>query len=115
MEKTQIAIRLDSVREANNELRKQIEEFTSLPDINCGGKKRSSEDECHTESPRKRLEDQDQEENDVMEIPRMRRRLAQTENELKRTRTKLLGSHSTLKVKREADGPMLISHYCVYH
>ena len=96
MEKAQIAIRLESVREANNELRKQIEEFTSQPEINCGGKQRSSEDECHTESPRKKPEDQ--EESDVMEIPRMRRRLAQSENELKRTRTKLLSSQSTLKV-----------------
>ena len=36
--------------------------------------------------------------NDIMEVPRMKRRLAQTENELKRTRTKLLNSQATLKV-----------------
>lgn len=100
MEKAQITRRLESVREANNELRKQIEEFTSQSDIICGNKKRSPEDKCHTESPKKKPEDhvQDQEENDVMEVPRMRRRLAQSENELRRTRTKLLGSQSTLKV-----------------
>ena len=45
---------------------------------------------------RKSLEEL-QEKSDAMEIPRMKRRLAQTENELKRTRTKLLSAQSTLK------------------
>lgn len=101
MEKLQLVMQLENVRRENKELVKQIESVQSHTLVYENGKQDSLDEDRALESSNdplggKSLEELE-EKSDAMEIPRLRRRLAQTENELKRTRTKLLSAQSTLK------------------
>lgn len=108
MEKIQLAIQLEGAREEHRELMKQTEDIKSqTPTHGEEYGKQHSFDEDHTMessdgSLRRKSIEELEVRSDAMEIPRMRRRLAQTENELKRTRTKLLSAQSTLKVTPRA-------------
>lgn len=102
MEKIQLSMQLEGARETSRELLKQIEDIAQGDTEGSTGMKSLDEDGAveSNDEPRRRSTVEEMEgKSDAMEIPRMRRRLAQTENELKRTRTKLLSAQSTLKVK----------------
>ncbi len=95
IERKKQVLQLESLRETNNELQKQIED-TSY----CSLEEKRGEDEDASVSVKKSTGvELDTQSDDAMELPRIRRRLAQMENELKRTRTKLLNTQSTMKVK----------------
>lgn len=104
MEKIQLAIQLEGAREEHKELMKQIDDMNSQTRTHGEETRKqcSCDDDCTMESSSEPLRRKSIAElegkSDAMEIPRMKRRLAQTENELKRTRTKLLSAQSTLKV-----------------
>ena len=103
-EKKKLLLQLEAEREINNELRKNFEETACQLDRTYKENPESLHDDKEG-----RVEDINEGANnspshmdtktDIMEIPRMKRRLAQMENELKRTRSKLLSAQSTLKVR----------------
>lgn len=96
-EKVQLALQLEGTREANRELIKQMEDIAAQTHRENGKKgfDQDSATEFISDEPRRKSSEGLE---DAMEVPRLRRRLAQTENELKRTRVKLLSAQSTLKV-----------------
>lgn len=96
-EKTQLKVQLEALMETNKELHKQIEEF-AFQSNNI--ERLVSTHESHTDDDTCAIRGGplDIDRADHMEIPRMQRRILQLENELKRTRTRLLTSQSTLKV-----------------
>lgn len=109
-EKSKLVDDLATLQDTNKDLQKQMEEFTlplEYPMKDSEVQSTTPEaDARHSSltSPQDKSWDVDSgvsvgSLNDLMEVPRMRRRLVQMENELKRTRTKLLNSQSTLKVK----------------
>lgn len=102
LEKVQLAMQLESTRETNRELVKQIDDIAAHTHREENGRKGLDQEGAaefiNKEEPRRKSSNELE---DAMEIPRMRRRLAQTENELKRTRVKLLSAQSTLKVMRK--------------
>ncbi len=99
MEKSQQAVQLEALKEMNHELQEQLKESTHTIRLNSEGQDRKWSPSVDGTSANSGDDITGKcSEDDVMEVPRMRRRILQAENELKRTRTKLLSSQSTLKV-----------------
>ena len=96
-EKMQLVMQLESAREMNKELMGD-EATASCSHNSVEENERRSCDEDVAESSHGPQQSKTEGTVDAMEVPRIKRRLAQMENELKRTRTKLLSSQSTLKV-----------------
>lgn len=100
-ERAQLTGQLDILQETNTELHKQIEEFTLQSRCHvdeCSSQESNGDNVKDVSIIRDKAWGGETSLNDLMEVPRMRRRLVQMENELKRTRSKLLNSQSTLKV-----------------
>ena len=99
-EKAQLSGQVDVLQETNTELHKQLEEFSFQSTCHEEDREEGRGQEAHNGTGKQwGVGNADiSRSNDLMEVPRMRRRLVQMENELKRTRSKLLNSQSTLKV-----------------
>ena len=98
-EKIQLTVQLEALKEVNFELKEQLGEIPVLPGDGRDKKQSPGVDETNNGDTAKDQVSED----DQLELPRMRRRILQAENELKRTRTKLLNSQSTLKVNKGGD------------
>lgn len=98
-ENKQLVLELKFLRESKKELQRQIEEDRIKHQLDKSGEEVDEENSSDQQVPSTPSASKDQvSTQDVMELPRMKRRLAQMENKLKRTRTKLLSAQSTLKV-----------------
>lgn len=100
MEKSQLIIQLEATKEMNQELQRQLRESscTASSDVQNGKRSLSMDGLGERNDIVTKEKALGSSEDDLLEVPRMRRRILQAENELKRTKTKLLGSQTTLKV-----------------
>ena len=112
-EKQQLVLQLKATTEANRELQKYNEECDheySESDQESSkhenGKKHDDENRTNGEASLISVLDG---KDDVLELHRIKKRLAQVENELKRTRTKLLSAQATMKVSQISQGFCIIS------
>lgn len=95
MDRMKLMLQVEGLKKTNRELHQQIEEtdnnYEKMDDLQNSDQEGESITGETQEPAGSRI--------DEMEIPRMKRRLLQADNELKRTRSKLLSSQSTLKVE----------------
>lgn len=95
-EKAQLTGQVEVLQETNAELHKRLEEASLRS--RCDSVEEGAPQEANGGDIEQVKGKSWGVQSDLMEVPRMKRKILQMENELKRTRSKLLNTQSTLKV-----------------